>query len=354
MNANGDALGGRGTRLLAMRLIVGLGIGVLAVWFVVSTAGGLADADDSIRQMRPGWVVVALALSATRIGLYALQLLWLARRSGRMSRSAALGLSLVVFGFGAVTPVAPAEGLALAVRELRRRGRSKQQAWLTLGFSEWFAQRAFYAVTALDLLLVISVGHLAWADSWPFALAGGLVIVLLVATATLARRPATAERAFVVLGAFRLRQPRAPAADRRRSANAWRDAAMATVGPPANRVRLALVSGGAVLADAATLSAACLGAGIHLDFEVVVLAATVGTMASWIPLLPGGLGLVEAVIPVILHRFGAPLADALAATVVYRAAGTLLPALVGALAATAMRVQPASGRDSSFCARAKR
>jgi uncharacterized protein (TIRG00374 family) len=102
------------------------------------------------------------------------------------------------------------------------------------------------------------------------------------------------------------------------------------------------VSGGAVLADAATLSAACVGAGIHLDFEVVVLAATVGTMASWIPLLPGGLGLVEAVIPIILHRFGAPLADALAATVVYRAAGTLVPALAGAIAAAAMRVQPAA------------
>ncbi|MGZ4672729.1 MAG: hypothetical protein ACXV8K_08725, partial [Ilumatobacteraceae bacterium] len=57
----------------------------------------------------------------------------------------------------------------------------------------------------------------------------------------------------------------------------------------------------------------------------------------WVPLLPSGLGLVEAAIPAILHRFGAPLDDGLAATLVYRAAGTLLPALVGGLAIIALR-----------------
>jgi uncharacterized membrane protein YbhN (UPF0104 family) len=60
-------------------------------------------------------------------------------------------------------------------------------------------------------------------------------------------------------------------------------------------------------------------------------------MASWIPLLPGGLGLVEAAIPATLHRFDAPLDDALAATLVYRAVGTLLPAVAGALAIALLR-----------------
>jgi len=64
-------------------------------------------------------------------------------------------------------------------------------------------------------------------------------------------------------------------------------------------------------------------------------------MASWVPLLPGGLGIVEAAIPAILHHFGAPLADALAATLVYRAAGTLLPAIAGAIAIPVLRTHRA-------------
>jgi uncharacterized protein (TIRG00374 family) len=112
---------------------------------------------------------------------------------------------------------------------------------------------------------------------------------------------------------------------------------MDIVGPPRNRVRLALVSAAAVLADAGTLWATCHAAGFHIHPELVLLARTVGTVVSWVPLLPGGLGLVEAAIPAVLHRFGAPLDDAVAATLVYRAAGTLLPALAGGVAIVALR-----------------
>jgi len=264
-----------------------------------------------------------------RIGLYGLQIRWLARRSGPMSIRAATALSLVLFGFGAVTPAAPAEGLALAAQELRRRGRTPRQAHLTLCFVEWFAQRSFYAVAAINLWFVVSVGRLSWAESWPFAILGAVVLALLVVTAGMAKRPATAERAAVFLGAFRFGRPVPPVSERRQAAASWHALAMETVGPSTNRVRLAVVSGAAVLVDAATLWATCVAAGIDLHFEVVLVAATVGVMAGWIPLLPGGLGVVDGIVPVVLHRFGAPFADAFAATVVYRAVGALLPALAG-------------------------
>ncbi len=255
-------------------------------------------------------------------------------RSGVM---AALGLSLVVFGFGAVTPAAPAEGMAIASRELRRRGRTKRQARLTVGFSEWFAQRTFYAVAALDLLLVIALGDLSFADSWPFIIVAVVVIVAITGTAVAARRPTSAEWVFHVLAAIRIRRPEPEPAARRQDAQEWHAEAMAVVGPPRNRVRLALVSAAAVLADAATLWATCHAAGFHIHPELVLLARTVGAVAGWIPLLPSGLGVVEVAIPAILHRFGAPFDDALAATVVYRAAGTLLPALAGGVALIAFR-----------------
>ena len=60
-------------------------------------------------------------------------------------------------------------------------------------------------------------------------------------------------------------------------------------------------------------------------------------MASCLPLLPGGLGIVEAAIPAILRCLGAPFDDARAATLGYRAGGTLLPAIAGAIAIPVLR-----------------
>ena len=321
-----------------VKLSIGLLVGGAAIWLVVSTAGGFGDALDAVGRMRGGFVVLAVAMVALRLGLYGIQLMWLGQHSGRLGAGTAFGLALVVYGFGAITPAAPAEGLALASRELRHRGRSKRQARLTVGFSEWFAQRTFYAVAAIDLILVIALGHLAFDDSWPFMIAAFVVLLALGGTAMLARRQSSAQRVAALLNALRIRRPQPSVErDRREAANEWHADAMTVVGSPRNRVRLAIVSALAVLADGAALWATCHAAGFHIHPELAVLAATVGTMASWVPLLPSGLGLVEAAIPAILHRFGAPLDDALAATLVYRAAGTLLPALVGGLAIVALR-----------------
>jgi len=321
------------------KFAVGSAIGVLAVWLVISTAGGLGDAVAAMGRMRGGFVALAFGFATLRMLLFGLQLLWLGRRTGPMNLLTACGLGLVIFGLGAITPAAPAEGLAIASRELHLRGRTKRQAHVTVGFTEWFAQRSFYAVSALDLIVVVALGHLSVADSWPFILVAVLVLLAIIGSAILARRSQTVEWLAGVLGAIRLRRPRPPADTRRDDAATWHAQAMAVVGPPRNRARLATVSAAAVLADAATLWATCHAAGFHIHPELVLLARTVGTIASWIPLLPGGLGVVEIAIPAILHRFGAPLDDALAATLAYRAAGTLLPAAAGGIALVALRTR---------------
>ncbi len=321
----------------ALKLAIGGVVGVAAAWLVVSTAGGLGDAVAAVGRMRPEFIAIAGAFAVLRLALFGLQLLWLGRRTGPMGIGTAMGLSLVVYGFGAITPAAPAEGLAIASRELRRRGRSKQQARMICGFTEWFSQRTFYGIAALDLFLVVLLGHLSFSASWPFLIVAGVVILALAGTAMMARLPGTAASVSRLLAAVRARRPQPPPEARREAAHAWHAQAMAVVGPPRNRVRLALVSAGTVLADTGTLWATCHAAGFHIHPELVLLARTVGTVVSWVPLLPGGLGLVEAAIPSVLHRFGAPLDDALAATLVYRAAGTLLPALAGGVAIVALR-----------------
>lgn len=326
-----------------LRPLIGLVAGVGAVSVVVGSAGGLADATDVLGRMSPWWLTVAGLAVAARLSGYAVQIRRLSRPSGAVPALVAGALSLTVYGFGAVTPAAPAEGLALAAAGLRRRGRTPATAHLILGLSEWFAQRTFYAVTALNLVVVVAAGHLAALGSWPFLVAALVVLAALAATAAAARHSGAAGFVAVVLGALRLRRARPPAEARRAAGIEWHATAMEVVGSPLNRAHLAGVSAGAVLADAATLWAACRAAGVAPHLEIVVLAATVGTMASWVPLLPAGLGLVEAAIPAVLQHFGAPLDHALAAAVAYRALGTLAPALVGIAAAGILRRSPRPG-----------
>ncbi len=255
-----------------VRFLLGLLVAGVAGWVVVSSAGGFGDALGAIRRMRAGYVGVAFALTVLRLGLYAVQLAWLGRRTGPMTAPTAVGLALVVCGFGAVTPAAPAEGLALANGELRARGRTRREPLLTLGFSKWFAQRTFYVVAAVDVFVVVAAGHLTLVQGWPFPAVAALVIALLALTAVLVR----GEQFSVVVAAaarhVRLHRLE-PLVDARSAARQWHADAMAFIGPPSRRVRLALVSAAAVLCDAATLWATTHATGFHIHPELVVLAA---------------------------------------------------------------------------------
>ena len=72
------------------------------------------------------------------------------------------------------------------------------------------------------------------------------------------------------------------------------------------------------VADAGGLWIALHAAHAHVDFGLVILTYVAGTVTSWVPLLPGGLGAVEIAVPAVLHHFGVPLSIALAGTLLWR------------------------------------
>ena len=86
-----------------------------------------------------------------------------------------------------------------------------------------------------------------------------------------------------------------------------------------------VLAAGSWLADATCLWLALAAAGVQLDADVVLLAYVAGIVIASLPLLPGGIGAVEAAIPAVLHYFGAPLDAAIAGTLVYRGISFLLP-----------------------------
>jgi len=61
-----------------------------------------------------------------------------------------------------------------------------------------------------------------------------------------------------------------------------------------------------------------------------MLASTLPSIAGWVPLLPGGLGLVDATFVSVFTLFGFPLSIAIAATLIERAISYVFSTIVGA------------------------
>jgi hypothetical protein len=72
--------------------------------------------------------------------------------------------------------------------------------------------------------------------------------------------------------------------------------------------------------------------GLHHGFEIAVLVVAAGTADAIVPFVPGGLGVVEAIIPAVLAWYSTPVSQGFAVAVVYLTVGTFLPAAGGAVA----------------------
>jgi uncharacterized protein (TIRG00374 family) len=328
-----------------LRGLLGAALGAGAVWLVVRAAGGLGDVGDALRRTNPWWLFPAVAFEALSYVLSGVRLRRLAGDDADLTVASATGIELVVNGLGLLTPASPAEGLAFATAELSRRGLPRRRIGLSLGFASWFSFRIFYLAGSVNMIFMVATRDLPVDATWPLVVAP-LVLVLLAVTAVLANSPGTAERVAVVLGALRFWKPRPSRADRRAAGARFHADAMAVVGPPRRRMRLALLSLGSLMSDVACLWFILMGVGARVDPDVALLAVGAGAVAAAVPLLPAGIGVVEAVMPAVIHWYGPAVSAALAGVLLYRAIGTFLPAAAGALSLVALRAHPTTDRQT--------
>ena len=218
--------------------------------------------------------------------------------------------------------------MAFEYSELRSRGLSRRRTALTIGFEQWFSTRVFVLVQAINLVIIVSWRDLPTDTGWVLTAAAGL-LALFAVTAVLANRQTTAERAMVVVGALRFWRPRRPLEDRRAAGADFHRQAMEVVGPRRRRVTIMALSVASLLSDTAWLWMVMIAAGLHHGFEIAVLVVGAAMVAAIVPFLPGGIGVVEAVIPAALAWYGTPVSVGLAVAVTYRVIGTFLPAAVG-------------------------
>jgi len=318
---------GRATRVVLF--VLGLGLTAGALVTLLSSSGGIDDILRALDHVSGEWA--GAAVGATVAG-YLLNAFHLRRlTSGRIPLWRAARTDLLLFGLGNLLPGAPAPGALLAAAELRRAGLSARRARLVLAFTAWFNVRTLLAIAALSFLVALAGEHPGLREAGLWWIAAVAVILALAASARLAARTTTAEHGAQFLARLRVRRPRPPAEVTRTTAAAWHAEVKATVGTPINRVVLVALAAGSWIADAACLDLALTAAGVRLDADIVLLSYIAGVLISALPLLPAGIGVVEAAIPAVLHHFGAPLDAALAGTLVYRGISLMLPAASGAL-----------------------
>jgi uncharacterized protein (TIRG00374 family) len=326
---------------------VGLAIAGGAVYAAVSSAGGFSHAFDALLDASPRWALIGALAEAACYLLVGLLLHRLVR-SPHVSRKVSVELALVLTGLGPLMPAAPAEGVALTVMELQRRDTPPRRAVLVTALTQWYMTRWLFAVVALGVLVVGAVTQVPvvrfnapWFVS-STALLGfaAAAIAFLFATAWLVRSRRTAELVALWLGRACFWQPRRPASDLRARGAVWHAEMHEVLGGTWNKLLLAVIAFAACMADFACFRCALQAANVHPRYPALIIAYAAATIASSVPFLPAGIGLVESVVPTLLMRRGVPFDVALAGLLVYRALATVAPAVAGLIALGRLRLVP--------------
>jgi len=313
-------------------VVLGIVVGFGFVAF--SFTGLVADAWDVLFDMDLTWIAAALGCVVAAYGFRAIHI----RVVSGTGRAAPVRTALVFFGLGNVLPAAPLEGFAMVRAALQRRRLEAKRIMLLLGFAQWFSVRGILALAAVDTLVALGLGHVPPSYA-PLAMAAAIAtLVVLIAMSWLTMRRRFAE--LVALATLRIRHWHdAPHPRVRRARGArWHAEAMEVVGRRRDRFVLFLTSVAAWTLDGLCLYCALRATGADIGLDVLLLAYTLGIIASMVPLLPAGIGVVETVTPLVLHAYGVPLPTAFAAVLGFRVLGTVLPALAGTLALAGLRI----------------
>jgi len=302
-------------RLLQLMLLGGV---TLAIF---SAVPGLGDAREHVMGAQPGWLVLVGALQLGSVvsfvvafrGVFCMRMSW--RFSAQVAVSEQAANVLVPAGGGA--------GLALGAWALRRGGMSQEHiARRTVAFFLLTSSTNFFAVVVVGVLVAVGVLPTDVAPALaaiPAVLAAGTIALVLLLPRLLQRVPDGS-------GGGRLR----------RLLSASTAAVDAGVG---DSVRLVREGRGSVIAgawgylvfDVVSLWAAFQAVGTPPAFGAFLLAYLLGQLGGLIP-VPGGIGGTDGGLVAAFALFGAPLAAAAAAVLIYRAFQLGLPALLGIVA----------------------
>lgn len=299
----------RARRVLVLGLLVAAGLTISSQWGTLQS-GIDRLADLQWRELR--WAVYAEALALVALAVLTWQLL--ASGGGRVRFGSMLGLTLASNALALTLPGGPVWAATFSFTQLRRRGVHASLSAYALGVTWTFSALALGAVALVGVDLAGSDGPAA-----PFRIAATVATAALVLLVV----------GFIVL----LRSGRFRAfADRRLARVASHPRVAAPLARclgwvrwvrsvPLGKAVLARCVGAAILNwifDCGCLICSILAVGGHVPWQGVLAAYGVTQLAAVLPITPGGIGVVEGTLSLLLISYHVPAATAVAAVLLYR------------------------------------
>ena len=328
--AIGQAKQGRNLAVL-VRYILGVCVGAVVLLLLFGKRGELRSAWHEVSRASLGWILAAIAAEAASLYAYALlqrRTLRLAQGNGSaMPMSALAALSLANDAIANTVPGEPVISSAYRYRYFRRYGVPPASAGWTI-FTVLVAQ-----AIGLSLLLLLGV-IVALAASTNARYASvtivGLVIVA-AAVAILVRRDLVLR-----LLALLPRAARRASGQRRQRVHAvtiriesilarMREIPLST----GSTVEVVAIAFAVWLADFCCLVCSFGAVRGAIPWSGMLLAYGAAQVAGSLPVVPGGIGIIEGSLAVILTRYGSTRVSALSAALVYRLVSFWLVIAIG-------------------------
>lgn len=322
------APGRRRSAATVLRYVVGLLVGIVVLLVLFGKRGDLGAARHQFSHLDARWAVAAvLAESASLAGYGLLQHRVLRLAGARVPLPGLLALSLANDGITTTVPGEPAVSSAYRYRYFRQRGASAAAAGWTI-FTVLVAQ-----AIAMSLLLLIGVGiGLLTSTSARAASTAAVGLVIVVAAgAILVRRDLVLRLvAWLVRGPLRIAGRGGNRVGARIEATLARMREI-PLGASAAVVVVAM-AGCAWIGDFLCLLCAFGAVRATVPWHGVLLAYGAAQVAGSLSFVPGGLGIVEGSLAVVLVAYGAGRVPAVSAALAYRLVSFWLAAATGWIA----------------------
>ena len=300
-----------------MRTAVGLALAASAFFLLAGRSSELSGASIKLAHSNWRWVPMAVICEVFSFVSYAMLQKTLLQSVGtRVRIGPLLALTMATTAIASSLPGEPAFSSAYRFQQYRRRGADTAGAsWVVV---------ALLVVSAIGLSFLLLIGvALAASSSSGYELRGALILsmaVILAAGAVLIRRDLLAALATSALRT--LKRVSGHPSDRRLQK-------LTTSVEELRLIRISWQEMGVTVALALLtwiFDALCLVSSFRIvhtgiSWTALPLAYGVSQIAAVLPLLPGGLGLVEGSITAVLVAYGSPRIPTLAAVLAYRIIG---------------------------------
>ena len=309
-----------------LRYVAGLAAGVVVLLLLFGKRAEFTAAWNRLGGFTPGWLAAAAVAEAGSLWLYAMLQHRVLRLTGaKLALPGLLLLSLANDAIANTVPGGPAVSSAYRYRYYRKHGATSQGAGWTI-FTVLIAQAIAMSLILLVGVLIALSGSATGAST---RTAVAALVIIIAAIAVLARRDLVLRLAVAIVrmaGRAGIGERIAATLERMRliPLGTWQ------------AVGVVVLAAGVWLADFGCLLCAFRAVHAAIPWSGALLAYCVAEIAGMLPIVPGGIGIVEGSLAAILAAYGADRASALAAALGFRLVSFWLAIVVGSISVGAI------------------